>query len=115
VTWWKGVEGTLPTNEDRILRFVVGLTLEGVEEKGGTLQDAITAVNKVLAALDEMSGTTGTTSGGTTGGSTGAGTTGSTSGSTTGGSTGTSTGMTQKSTAGTAQTVSSTVTRASGS
>jgi hypothetical protein len=115
VTWWKGIEGSLPTTEDRLFRFVVGLTLEGVAEKGGTLQDAITAVNQVIAALDEMSGTSGTTgtngSTGTTGttGSTGTkGSTGTTSGGTTGGTTGTTTGTGQSSTGGTAGAVTST-------
>jgi hypothetical protein len=108
VTWWKGVEGTLPTSEDRIFRFVVGMTLEAVEQKGGTVQDAITAVNDVLAALNEMSGTTGSTG---TSGSTG--TTGTTSGTTTGGSAGTTTGAGQKSSAGTAKTATSTVQRSS--
>ena len=70
VTWWQGVENDLPTNEDRLFRFVVGMTLESVEEDGGTLQDALTAVNGVLAAMAKMSSTTGAgtqTTGSTTG------------------------------------------------
>ncbi|HEX4591516.1 MAG TPA: hypothetical protein VH120_16385 [Gemmataceae bacterium] len=82
LTWWQGVEPTLPANEDRLFRFVVGLTLEAVEQKGGTLQDALTAVNGVLSALDETTGTSG--SGGT--GSTGTGSQSATSGPTTSGS-----------------------------
>jgi hypothetical protein len=63
VTWWQGVEPTLPATEDRLFRFVIGMTLEGVEQKGGTLRQALTAVDGALAALAEMSGNSNTAGG----------------------------------------------------